>query len=367
MKTVRYLSVLLILCITFQLGFAVIENPQSQIEASEKLTGITEEEKEIVEALFVLSSEIEWLNEQLKAIEIEIDTVVNQIAEKEDLISNQERVYTALIDDLSVLLLNQQKAGAASRLEIILKSTSLSDLIKRMNLLRDISKYSNTLILETEAVQLDLETQQAVLKELKASLDQQKVTWELKVGEANVAKSDLESYLESLATEKAHYTSYLETVESQWNQLKPLFSETIKSFTKIIEKGDLPPEIVEINLSLFNTRRTLRQDAFNDALRNRNDLPELEFVFLEDRVQIHFPSFNVKLEGTFELVEPQIFKFVVKGGAFYNLPMSESALADLFSQGEMIFDLKSMLGKNTIKSIQIRETYIDLQIAINLF
>ena len=69
MKTVRYLSVLLILCITFQLGFAVIENPQSQIEASEKLTGITEEEKEIVEALFVLSSEIEWLNEQLKAID----------------------------------------------------------------------------------------------------------------------------------------------------------------------------------------------------------------------------------------------------------------------------------------------------------
>lgn len=367
MKMIKYLCVLLVICITFQLSFAVIENPQSQIEASEKLTGITEEEKEIVEALFVLSSEIEWLNEQLKTIEIEIEGVENQITEKEELISVQKIVYDSLIENLGALLLSQQKSGAASRLEIILKSTSLSDLIKRMNLLRDVSKYSNALILETEAVKLDLAKQQTVLEALKVSLDQQKVTWEKKVEEANVAKLDLESYLESLATEKAHYASYLETVEAQWNQLKPLFSETIESFTKIIEKGDLPPEIVEINLSLFNTRGTLREEAFNNALRVRNDLPELEFVFLEDKVQIHFPSFNVRLEGTFELIEPQIFKFVVTGGAFYNLPMSESALADLFSQGDMIFNLKSMLGKNTIKSIQIRETYIDLQIAINLF
>ncbi len=361
------MCVLIIIGILFQLSFAAVENPQTQIETSEKLTGITEEEKEIVEALFVLSSEIEWLNEQLKTIAQEVDAVTIQMAEKEDSIRAQKKVYDGLIETLGELLLNQQKAGAASRLDIILKSSSLSDLIKRMNLLRDLSKYSNTLILETEAVQLDLETQQAALEVLKASLEQQQVTWTHKVEEANVAKLELETYLESLATEKAHYESYLKTVEAQWNQLKPLFSETIAIFTKIIEKGDLPPEIVEVNLSLFNTRGTLREETFNEALRARNDLPELEFKFLEDSVQINFPSFNVKLEGTFELIDPQIFKFVVTGGDFYNLPMSESALADLFSQGEMIFDLKSMLGKNTIKSIQIRETYIDLQITINLF
>lgn len=367
MKTIRYISVLLIIGILILLSFAAVENPQTQIEASEKLTGITEEEKEIVEALFVLSSEIEWLNEQLETIALEIDAVAVQMAEKEVSISAQKKVYESLIDTLGELLLNQQKSGAASRLEIILKSSSLSDLIKRMNLLRDLSKYSNALIIETEAVRLDLETQQAALEILKASLEEQQVTWTLKVEEANVAKIELETYLESLESEKAHYESYLKTVEAQWNQLKPLFSETIASFTKIIEKGDLPPEIVEINLSLFNTRGTLREESFNEALRVRNDLPELKFKFLEDIVQIDFPTFNVKLEGTFELIDPQVFKFVVTGGEFYNLPMSESALADLFSQGEMIFDLKSMLGKNTIKSIQIRDTYIDLQIAINLF
>lgn len=367
MRSIKYVSVLLIIVMLFQLSFAVVETPQTHVETSEKLSGITEEEKAIVESLFVLASEIEWLNEQLNTIEMEIDSVAHQITEKETLINAQKTVYDTLIETLSEVLLSQQKSGAASRLEILLKSSSLSDLIKRMNLLRDLSKYSDALILQTEAVQMDLEVQQIALEALKATLEQQQSVWLNKVEEAHVAKNELESYLESLATEKAYYETYLETVEAQWNQLKPLFSETIDSFTQIIEKGDLPPEIVEINLSLFNTRGTLREDAFNEALKDRDDLPELVFVFLEDRVQINFPSFNVTLEGTFELIDSQIFKFVVTGGAFYNLPMSQSALTDLFSQGDLVFNLKSMLGKNTIKSIHIRETYIDLQIAINLF
>lgn len=366
MRAIKYILLLIIISI-IPLSFAVIETPQSQMEASEKLTDITAEEKAIVEALFVLSSEIEWLNEQLKTIAVDIESVVKQIEEKETLIDEQKVIYDALIETLGELLLSQQKSGAASRLEIILKSKNLNALIKRINLLRDISKYSSALILETETVQQNLENEQTLLVTLKQSLLEQQKTWSLKVEEANIAKIELETYLDNLASEKTHYESYLQTIESQWNQLKPLFSKTIMTFTEIIERGDLPPEIVELNLSLFNTRGILRQDAFNKALRARNDLPELEFIFLKDQVQILFPSFNVKLEGTFELIDPQIFKFVVTGGAFYNLPMSESARADLFSQGEMIFDLKSMLGKNTIKTIEIKEQLIDLQIAINLF
>ena len=73
------------------------------------------------------------------------------------------------------------------------------------------------------------------------------------------------------------------------------------------------------------------------------------------------------LHGNFELLDNQTIQYVVTGGEFFELPMSESAIKDLFSEGDLIFSLKSILGKSTIKKIEVFEDRIELQVSVGLF
>lgn len=336
-------------------------------EAQNKLTQITKEEQAIIESLFVLSSEIEMLNTEISKLGEDIQKIESDISEKQLAIEAQESAYEALKQNLGEVLRIQQRAGIASNIEIVLGAKNLKDLVNRINLLRDLSKNVDNLMNETESVRLQLVREREKLDDLLDEMENQEALLAQTAIDKNKAKLELESYLEGLASEKAHYQAYLDSIESLWASLKPLFAETIQSFTEIIEKGDLPEDTVEVNVSLFNTRGTIREVKFNALLDERDDLPELTFDFKDDGVSLSFPSYEIELDGYFELLDSQTIQYVVTGGAFYNLPMSQSALKDLFSAGDLVFNLKSILGKNTIKKITNFEDRLELQITISLF
>ena len=346
---------------------AQVISPPSDAEAEEKLTQISEEEKGIIEKLFVLSSEIEFLTTQIEALNVSMDDVRTDINGKMALIQVEEKRFVNLRDNLGQVLRFQQRSGAASGVEIILKSKNLNDFIDRVNLLRDLSKNIDTLMNETEASKDRLLREKSELDALLVSLEEQETLLKQSVLDKTQAKADLEAYLESLASEKSHYEDYLASIDTLWNSLKPLFAETLERFAEIIETGDMPGDTIEINISLFNTRGTLREDKFNQILSGKEDLPEMTFDFKEGAIDLEFPSHRVLLHGNFELLNSQTIQYVVTGGEFFDLPMSESAIKDLFSEGDLVFSLKSIMGKNTIKKIEVFEDRIELQVSIGLF
>lgn len=353
-------------CVLFMMGSVSFAQP-NEIEAQNQLTQITKEEQTIIESLFVLSSEIEMLNTELSKLGEAIESVELKIQEKERAITAQEVAYNALKTNLGEVLRIQQRSGVASNVEIILGAKNLKDLVNRINLLRDLSKNVDGLMNETESVRLKLERERETLDELLVEMENQEDLLIQTAADKNKAKLELELYLEGLASEKDHYQAYLDSIEKVWASLKPLFGDTIQSFTEIIEKGDLPEDTVEVTLSLLSARGTIQEDNFNALLDKREDLPELTFDFKADGIRLSFPSYEVEIEGYFELLDSQTIQYVVTGGNFYNLPMSESALKDLFSEGDLIFNLKSILGKNTIKKITNFEDRLELQISISLF
>lgn len=369
MKTVfkRIFSrMILIGCFLMMIGNVSLAQPNETL-AQSKLTQITEEEKAIIESLFVLSSEIEMLNTELTKLGETIETIEADIQNKEGAIADQETAYMVLKSSLGEVLRIQQRSGIASNIEVILGAKNLKDLVNRINLLRDLSKNVDDLMNETESVRLQLVRERESLDELLIDMENQEVLLMQTAADKSKAKRELEAYLESLASEKAHYQDYLDSIEALWTSLKPLFADTIQSFTEIIEKGDLPEDTVEVNMSLFNTRGTIKEEKFNAILDKKVDLPELTFDFKPDGVSLSFPSYEIELDGYFELLDSQTIQYVVTGGAFYNLPMSESALKDLFSEGDLIFNLKAILGNNTIKKITNFEDRLELQITISLF
>lgn len=335
--------------------------------AYDKLKSISEEEQIVVQKLFVLNAEIELLQTEINQIEEKIKNYNLEIANKEQAVEDALREHGNLKSSLGDVLRSQQKLGAASSLEILLNASSVKDFMNRLNLLRDITRKVDLLMKETIELSERLREEQQQLERLRNDQKTELAAREAKLSEQIKAKVDLENYLNSLSAERVHYQNYLSAIESVWNELKPLFSKTIETFNDIIKNGELPEDTVEVNLSLFNTKGYLYEDKFNDVLSKRKDLPKLEFIFSETNVALNFPEYEISLDGNFELIDDQTIAFNVDGGMFYGLNMSQSAILDLFSDGDLIFDLKSLLGKNKIKRIELNDGVLVLYVTINLF
>lgn len=347
-------------------SFAENDN-QSMDEAKEKLEAIDETEQETVEALFILSSEIELLNTEMAKLQLNIEKLKEDSTHKSELIENENENYKTIQSSLMQLLKQQQKSGVGSYLHLILGSENIGDFLNRMNLIRDLSKNTVRLMDEIDVSKRILEREKQELETVIADLEDNQKALEETLSSKEEAAKALEDYLESLEADKAYYEDYLTSIEDVWNSLKPMFSETVKAFNTIIEKGDLPEDTIDVRFSLLSAVGTIHQEKFNKILSSRKDLPELKFIFKEDSVDLEFPSYNLELQGKFELIDPQTVEFSVQSGTFYDLPLSESAITDLFSEGDLNFKLESILGKNTIKNITVKDKLLVLSITIRLF
>ncbi|GAB6106305.1 coiled-coil domain-containing protein [Fusibacter bizertensis] len=336
-------------------------------EAKDKLNEISSEEQLIIEKLFVMSSEIELLRTEEVKIEKDIVNINLKIDQLATNINEMELRYATLKTNLAEVLKIQQRKGVGSSIEVIFSSQSLKDFVFRINLLRDLSRKVDDLMSETQSTNAELLKEKSNYENEKENLANQKKELAKKINEKALAKSELEDYLESLNTEKAHYEDYLKSIEALWNSLKPLFSKTIAQFNDLIQSGGLPDDTVTINYSLFNTNGTIYETKFNEVLAKQKEFPVMQFDFKDGAVLLAFPEYEIALEGEFILVDAQTIQYVVSGGTFYQLPMSQSAILDLFSEGDMVFKLKSLLGKNTIKKIDQYEDRIVMQISISLF
>ncbi len=367
LKYMKLLSLVLVFTLTLTPFFSYSETVPTDESANDKLKSISEEEQVVVQQLFVLSAEIELLQTEITQIEEKIDSFNQQISNKEQAVEDALRKHGQLKSSLGDVLRSQQKLGAASSVEILLNASSVKDFMNRLNLLRDITRKVDLLMKETTALSERLKEEQQQLELLRNEQETELIAREVKLSDQIKAKVDLENYLNSLSVERAHYQNYLLAIESVWNELKPLFSKTVETFNEIIKNGELPEDTVEVNLSLFNTKGYLYENKFNEVLSNRKDLPKLEFDFNETNVSLAFPEYEISLNGNFELIDDQTIAFNVNGGIFYGLSMSQSAIMDLFSEGDLVFDLTSLLGKNTIKRIELKDGVLVLYVTINLF
>lgn len=336
-------------------------------EAFEKLTTMLEEEKMILESLFVLLSEIELLNTQVLMKEKEIETLTERYNEKEVELEEMVNTYETIKTSLKYVLRHQQRVGIGSYLEILFKSTGIKDLIHRINLLRDLSKNTADLIDNIALQQAMIEVEKMALLEIIDAVESQKKEIQVVLDSKEEVKMVLEATLESLSSDRAHYEAYLESIEMVWLDLKPLFTETIATFNQIIENDELPADTIEVRIGFLSAKGIIREEVFNRNLSLRDDLPELRFRFLEDEISLYFPSHEMVLTGQFELVEDQKVLYRVHSGSFYGLDLSEHALEDLFSFGDIVFNMASILGRNTIKSIEMRSGIIELDIIIRIF
>ncbi|WIV13808.1 hypothetical protein [Proteiniborus sp. MB09-C3] len=335
---------------------------KSLSEIHESLTGVSEEEKEVLEKLFLLSQDIEEMDRKKGQILKEIESLNEEVKKIENLIEAETLSYEENLSIMENVLKNYQRSGPGSFIELILSSDNLKILLQRLNALGDITRNTNRLLesLQESKAKLDTEKNRITNKLILAQKQQEELEETL---EKSVAlKEELEVQLTSLEGERTKYEEYLIKIDQYWSQLKPLFAETVSVFSNMLHDSSIPPDAIKIEFSILSVKGIIEEKTFKEIIAEQSFPTKLELEFSSDKLELIMPDENLHLVGDFAIVDGKKLIFEVDEGSFFGMPLEKATIEDLFSDGYMELDLEQVLGKNKLKSIKINDDNIELQI-----
>lgn len=361
-------SALIIVLVVMNLCSGVVNSQADPfLEIKEKLDGISVEEMEILQNLFILAQEIELLEVEEKKLAQEIEVLNKEIRDLEDTIAEGELAYARKKESLKQVLRSYQRMGPGSFLEIVLESDSLSTFLQRVNILRDLTRNTGELLEQLEESGEKLSKEKAGLSEkLSLAEENQKQSKET-LAKKTELKSEKEAYLASLKGKREYYQEHLANIESVWGELKLLFTEAAKEFSRIIAEESLPADALKLTISFLEIRGAIEDKVINKVVSEHSNLPQMVFTFHTDEVEISLPEKNLILSGTFIIQGGHTLKFQAEKGSFYGMPLEPGILEELFSKGDLILDIEPLLAGNSVHSLKVKEGYLELIHKVNLF
>ena len=352
-KIIAYVLAFVFIGILMPLKVSGEVAPINDIE--DKLEGITEEEKAILEKLFTIQQVINDTRQQQADITDEIAVLKTQMTTIEDEITKKQKSYDDQLDLLKQVLVTYQRGGPASYLEILLNADNLSDFLKSLNILKDISHNVNNLLISLDVSKQELQEEKALLDEKTRLLEQTKKKLEQKLEEEEALQEEQENYLASLQEDREFYEEQLGNVVQMWTDCKALFSDLVTEITKVIGDGHYTVDDLNLEYGIFTVAGYLEEGTFNSTLRKYSSMTETIFRFEEDKVIIEVPDKHLVLEGNFVIGGESAIRYEVVGGTFYDLPLEATSIEELFQKGPLLIDFKKIAGDMVIIDFKINE------------
>lgn len=336
-------------------------------DMQEKLEGISQEEKIVLEKLFTISQEIDELEQEEARITGDIDALQVQIKDTEDNIEAKQADYDLQMGILKQVLVSYQRGGPASYLEILLSADNLTMFLKSINMIKDISHNVDNLLGSLEEGKKVLEEEKEGLAGKVLLLEQKKIELQEPKLKKQQLKVEQEDYLNSLQEEETQYQEQLVQLEQMWGDCTVLFADIVEEITNIAEAGNFTIEDLNLSIGFFKIDGAIYEDTFNAILKEHSDLPETIFHFQADQVVIEVPEKHHILTGKFVLSGENSITFEVESGSFYELPLEAASLEELFLKGPLTIDFKKLAGDTvtidfSLKSIKALEGSLAFEI-----
>jgi len=252
-------------------------------------------------------------------------------------------------------------------LEIILDSDSLTSLIRRINILRDVTKNTGELLSTIEKSKENLVEEKTNLDNKIKSLEEKRVVLRETLIKKQKLVKENEEYLESLGSEREMYIERLDYVELMMGELKQILTDFTREFSKIIKDGNLPTDAVEESFTLRGIKGTISEMVFNDIIGSYKELPKLEIKFYPGRIEMSAPERQLMLVGEFIIIDDQTLKFEAEKGSFYGMSLEKSTIDEMFSEGDFVLELEPLIGKNILRSVEIKDKFIEILVGIKFF
>lgn len=332
----------------------------------ERLAEISQEEKEILQTLFDITQEIDEAQRQEEEIVKEVALLSEEIEDISNRLKLEEERYSNKRDILQEVLRGYQRRGAASYLHVIISSRSLRDLLKRLNIIREFTRGSGALLEELEESKERLQTEGAFLAERRTKLEALELELKDRIAENQLLRQELEISLTALGDEGKYFRENLQLLQKQWLELSLSLTGLRKTITNVIKTGNLSPDVLKITYGLFNARVAIDEKDFNTIFKANPDLSMLEFKLTADKVIMSVPEKGLELTGNFVVRTGNNLELLVAEGRFYDMPLKQEAIDELFKEGPIIIDLSPITEGNSIRSIGIFDGYLELLIVPRL-
>ena len=357
-----------ILIISFGIFYPNMAEGQvdSILEIEEKLSTISDEEKKVLEEFFLLIQEIEAMEREIEKASGDVEVIKQEVRDLERSIESETIAFEQRKDDLKKVLQSYQRMGASSYIKIILESDSITALLRRINTIRDITRNTGNLLDELEDRKASLELEKINLEEKLSFMEKEEERLKEALEKSLVLKDEIENYLTSMAEERAYYTEHLNNIQFVWNDLKLMFYDATKEFNRILTEESLPEESLKTSITLKGIKGLINEKAFNDILSESDHLPKIEISFYKNEIKMNLPEKYLVLSGQFTILDGNKLEFDVRRGSFFEMELEASSIEDLFKEGPMVLDLEPVIGKNTVRSIEILEGYIELLVIPSL-
>ncbi len=336
--------VLILIIVSTMLPLKVFGEVQKVTELEDKLSGISEEEKGVLEELFKLQQEIEGMEQQERAAAAEIDKRQQQVQNLENQVLNAQSEYNLQLDILKQVLVDYQRRGPASYLEILLNAKNLSEFLASLNIIKDITHNVKELLATIEDSKTELQSQRDTLVEQKLLLEKSREKLQEKLEAKEELQEERETYLASLQENRAFYEEQLDLIAQMWKDCTTLFPDIVEELTQITRAGYFNLDDLNIAYGLFSVQGYISQEVFQRIFTENSKLWETVFRFQEDKVVIDVPDKHLSLVGNFIVEGDMAIRFEVQEGTFYDMPLEASSLQELFSKGSFIIDFEAITG-----------------------
>ncbi|MFT4146657.1 MAG: hypothetical protein QM644_19610 [Mobilitalea sp.] len=334
--------VLVLLLLTGLLPLKAIAEVQQIQELEEKLEGISDEEKVVLEKLFSIKQEIDGLRIEEEAIQADITTLNEEMKELEEQINGQKEEYDLQLSILEKVLVNYQRGGATSYLEILLMANNLSDFLKSLNIMKDISHNVNDLLTVLKDNKLKLEQKQELLVKKSSELKEKQEALLSTIENKQALQQEQEEYLATLLNKRDYYQEQLAQIVLLWTDNQTLFANLMKEINDIIAAGYFTEEDLNLNIGFFNISGYLEEETFNQIIADNSTLTPVKFLFDEEQVVIEVVDKHLVLKGHFIIEGDKAIEYQVEEARFFDLPLEPETLKELFQNGPIVFDFEGI-------------------------
>ena len=363
-KLKKFMTVLILIS-SFTFLFIAAVSGQTDLVTStqQNLEDISNEEKAVLEELFFLSQEIDEMNRRAEELSKESETIAEEITVMEADISKRQENYDIQLEILEKVMVSYQKNGMTSYLETLLSAQNLTDFIKRLNVIQELSRNTGDMLNSMEEEKAALIAEREKLISNKAQMEKNMAELSDAITQKMRLKQDQEEYLNSLSEEKEYYRDQLNKLDQSWSEVKDLFSNIATEFSRVFNESDLTVDDFNLELEFLSVKGSITDHRMNEIIEKDKKLPKMIFDINTEVIQIEIPEKHLSLSGSIVIESGSAIRFNVTDGTFYDMKLEKPSIEELFRDGYLVIDFKELIGDITLKSVELKDGFIEFKVS----
>ena len=194
-------------------------------EAKEELENISAEKSETLQQVEELITQISSYQSEIDELDTKLSEINTQIKDAQNKIDEKQENYDEQQDLLEKRLVATYEAGETSYLDVLLSSSSLTDLISNYYLISEITESDMELMEKIEKEKQEIENAKQDLETNKQELDNTRAQKQQKTTELQNAKSQKDSYVAQLNEDEKNTQAELEQFEKDKRDIQAQLAE----------------------------------------------------------------------------------------------------------------------------------------------